>query len=58
MIIYLLGIPLQANSPVTPPIKDEISKLEGTILIPALCVILIIVIVGSIVMTAQKHKKL
>lgn len=54
----LLFIQLQSNAPQTDPVKQELSKLEGTILIPAFCIILIVVIVGSIVMTAQKHKKL
>lgn len=54
----LLNIRLQANSPETGPVKQELSKLESTILIPAFCVVLIVVIIGSIAVAAQKHKRL
>jgi len=36
---------------------ENMEKLEGTILIPAICIIMILVMVAGIVITVQKHKR-
>jgi hypothetical protein len=36
---------------------DNMVKLEGNILIPAICIIMVLVMVAGIVITVQKHKR-
>jgi hypothetical protein len=50
----LPNIALQANTAAT---TTDMVKLEGTILIPSICIIMVVVMVAGIVITAQKHKR-
>ena len=50
----LPGISLQTEMPVG---QKNIALLEGTILLPAICIIMILVVVAGIAITVQKHKR-
>ena len=55
IINSLLGIPLQVHSN-NPGMNKEITQLEVTILLPAVCIIFVVVIIAGIAISAQKHK--
>ena len=55
IINSLLGIPLQVRSNM-PGMNKEITQLEATILLPAVCIIFVVVIIASIAISVQKHK--
>lgn len=50
----ITGISLQSNLP-TP--EHHAAMLEGNILVPAICIIMVLVMVAGIVITVQKHKR-
>ncbi len=53
VIMNLLGISLQANM----PDAKNATQLESTILLPAICIILVLVVIASVAITVQKHKR-
>jgi len=53
-LIQLFAIPLQANNTET---QQNIEQLDGSILIPAFCIILVLIIVASISIASQKYKQ-
>jgi len=55
VLLHILpAIVLQSE---TPGANTNITMLEDSVLIPAICIIMMVVIVAGIVITSQKHKR-